>query len=136
MADKSVAEKLGIKPGTRVWVSDPHVADLIGELPLGAELTTARPEYPSSKVVLLRAENALALAGLLDALGTDLGVPPAVWIAYPKGNRVDLNRDSIWPILAVRGLRPNGQVAIDEVWSALRFRALRPGEEQFAGGRP
>jgi hypothetical protein len=33
------------------------------------------------------------------------------------------------------GLRPIGQVAIDEIWSALRFRPLKPGEAPFTGGR-
>ena len=23
-----------------------------------------------------------------------------VWIAYPKGGRADINRDSLWPIVA------------------------------------
>jgi hypothetical protein len=55
-------------------------------------------------------------------------------VAYPKGNRADINRDSVWPILAEHGLRPIAQVSVDEVWSALRFRPLKPGEEQFKGG--
>ncbi|TDD70504.1 hypothetical protein E1262_09710 [Jiangella aurantiaca] len=60
--------------------------------------------------------------------------PQVVWVAYPKGGRSDVNRDSLWPIVAEFGLRPNGQVAIDDVWSALRFRASRPGEAPFTGG--
>jgi hypothetical protein len=55
-------------------------------------------------------------------------------IAYPKANRADINRDSLWPIVVEFGMRPNGQVAIDDVWSALRFRADKPGEEPFKGG--
>jgi hypothetical protein len=58
-----------------------------------------------------------------------------LWVAYPKGNRADINRDTLWPILAEHGLRPITQVAVDGVWSALRFRPLKEGEEQFAGGR-
>jgi hypothetical protein len=56
-------------------------------------------------------------------------------VAYPKAGRADNNRDSLWPILAGYGLRPIGQVAIDDVWSALRFRPLAEGESPFAGGR-
>ena len=41
----------------------------------------------------------------------------------------------LWPILAVFGLRPISQVAVDEVWSALRFRPYREGEAPFTGGR-
>lgn len=56
-------------------------------------------------------------------------------IAYLKGNKADINRDTLWPIVAEHGLRPNGQVAIDDMWSALRFRPNTPGEEPFTGGK-
>lgn len=47
------------------------------------------------------------------------------WACYPKGKvklKYDLNRDSVWPALALAGLRPVSQIAIDETWSALRGR--------------
>ena len=47
------------------------------------------------------------------------------WACYPKGKgklKYDLNRDSVWPTLALAGLRPVSQIAIDETWSALRGR--------------
>ena len=43
--------------------------------------------------------------------------------------------DTLWPLLTPYGLRPIGQVAVDEEWSALRFRPLKSGEEPFSGGR-
>jgi hypothetical protein len=50
----------------------------------------------------------------------------------PKGGRSDINRDSLWPIVADRiGMRPITQIALDETWSALRFRSLRPDEAPF-----
>ena len=64
-----------------------------------------------------------------------LARPATLWVAYPKANRADLNRDTLWPILAEHGLRPIGQVAVDAVWSAMRFRPNKPGEAPFAGGR-
>ena len=58
-----------------------------------------------------------------------------VWIAYPKGGKSDINRDSLWPIVRdATGMRPITQVALDVTWSALRFRPLKPGEEPFAPG--
>jgi hypothetical protein len=56
-------------------------------------------------------------------------------VAYPKGGRADINRDSLWPILAEDGFRPVSQVALDDTWSALRFRPLKAGEAPFTGGR-
>ncbi|MBV5313769.1 MAG: hypothetical protein JZU47_10765 [Prolixibacteraceae bacterium] len=47
------------------------------------------------------------------------------WACYPKSvgkQEYDLNRDSIWPALALAGLRPVSQIAINEKWSALRGR--------------
>ena len=45
----------------------------------------------------------------------ELAEPRAFWVAYPKGNRSDVNRDSLWPILAEHGMRPISQVAVDDV---------------------
>jgi hypothetical protein len=89
---KTIAEKLLIKPGSRVWVS------------------------PADRLGLLAA-------------------PAVLWFAYPKGGRADINRDTLWPLVATHGLRPITQVAIDDTWSALRFRPLRPDEAPFTGGR-
>ena len=46
------------------------------------------------------------------------------WVSYPKGGQLgtDLNRDSLWELLAEHGIRPVRQVSIDSTWSALRFR--------------
>ena len=47
------------------------------------------------------------------------------WACYPKSlgkQKYDLNRDSVWPALALAGLRPVSQIAINEKWSALRGR--------------
>jgi hypothetical protein len=132
VAAKSVAEKLLIKPGARVFLSHPDRAPLLGPLPEDA----ARVRDPGDATVALAfADDAASLRALLAERGPGLAAADVLWVAYPKGNRTDVNRDSLWPILAEHGLRPVSQVAIDDVWSALRFRALRPGEPPFTGGR-
>jgi hypothetical protein len=132
MAEKTVAEKLGIKPGKTVWTSHPDRFAEIGELPAGANLTS---DLAAAAVAVLYADDAQSARDLLDAHQADVTKPPAVWFAYPKANRTDINRDTLWPIVVEYGLRPNGQIALDEVWSALRFRANKPGEEAFTGGK-
>jgi len=132
VAGKSVAEKLLIRPGTRVWTSHPDRVDLFGPLPEGAAVTG---DPAGAAVAIAFADDAASLRGLLAARGADLARADVLWVAYPKGNRTDVNRDSLWPILAQHGLRPVSQVAVDDVWSALRFRPLRPGEAPFTGGR-
>ena len=131
MAAKTTAEKLVIKPGHAVWTSHPGRFAEIGGLPAGATVTD---DLAAANVAVLYAADAACARALLTAHKDDVTKPPVVWVAYPKANRSDINRDSLWPIVVEFGLRPNGQVAIDEVWSALRFRANKPGEQPFEGG--
>ncbi|HSD49105.1 MAG TPA: hypothetical protein VLE71_04675 [Actinomycetota bacterium] len=132
MSAKTVAEKLLIKPNTTVWVSDRARGELLAPLPEGTRIVSS-PGKTSTAVVFV--EDAASLRKILGTAGDQLSGAEALWIAYPKGNRADINRDTLWPIVAEHGMRPIGQVAVDDVWSALRFRPLREGEAPFTGGR-
>jgi len=125
---KTTASKLLLKPGAALWVSDPAALELIGPLPTGV---TQVDEISSAGVAVLRAGNRAAVESLLAARGDRLAALPVLWVLYPKGNRADINRDSLWPLLVPHGLRPITQVSVDDVWSALRFRALKEGERQM-----
>ena len=132
MTTKTVADKLLIKPNTTVWTSHPDRLDLIGPLP--ADVAVAgTPERVT--VALAFADDAASIREILSTHGDQLQEATTLWVAYPKGNRADINRDSLWPILAEHGLRPISQVAVDDVWSALRFRPLQEGEAPFTGGK-
>jgi hypothetical protein len=127
---RTIADKLLIKDDARIWTSsDDHLAR-VGVLPAGVRRATAPDD---ATVALLFAEDAASLRLLLADHGDAITRPGVVWVAYPKGNRTDINRDSVWPIVGEHGLRPIGQVAIDDTWSALRFRALAEGEAPFTG---
>jgi hypothetical protein len=132
MSAKSVAEKLLIKPGTTVWSSDPSRLGLIGSLPAGVRRVEG-PEEASTSLVF--ADDAATVAAVLKTYADRFVRTGNLWVAYPKANRTDINRDTLWPILAEYGLRPIGQVALDDAWSALRFRPLKDGEAPFTGGR-
>ena len=132
MSAKSVAEKLLIKPNTTVWSSPASRLDLIGPLPAGARRVDG-PEQATTALVF--ADDAASLREVLTAHRERLARPEVLWVAYPKGNRVDVNRDTLWPILGEYGMRPVSQVSVDQVWSALRFRPPREGEAPFTGGR-
>lgn len=132
MAEKSIAQKLLIRPGTKVWCSDPRQFGLLGPLPDGV---IAIDSVTSAETGVVFAADSASLRATLAANRDGLAVPATFWVAYPKGNRTDMNRDSLWPILTEYGMRPIGQVAINDVWSALRFRPLREGEAPFTGGR-
>jgi hypothetical protein len=132
MSAKTVAEKLLIKPNTTIWTSDAAHPDLIEPLPSGVRSVG---HLAQATAALVFAEDAGSLRGLLARHAGDLASPGIFWVAYPKANRVDLNRDSLWPILGEHGMRPISQVAIDDVWSALRFRPTRADEPPFTAGR-
>jgi hypothetical protein len=132
MAAKTVCDKLLIKPGGAVWISHDEHRPLIGPLPDGARHVGGLDE---ADVAVLFAADAAGARRLLDEQRHRLTRPAVIWVAYPKGNKADINRDTLWPIVGEYGLRPNGQVAVDETWSALRFRALKEGEAPFTGGR-
>jgi hypothetical protein len=122
---KTIAEKLLIKPGSTVWASDPDRLDLV-EPPENVGRASGVGEAATA---LVFAEDAASLRATLDAQGDEnLHRPDAFWVVYPKGNRADINRDSLWPILSEHRMRPVSQVAVDDTWSALRFRPLREGE--------
>ena len=128
----TIAAKLLIKPGSTVWLSDPARLDLIGELPAGVTIVD---RFDDGAVGVIVADDAASLKAVLATHGAALGAPTALWVVYPKGNRADINRDTLWPMVAVYGLRPITQVAIDDVWSGLRFRPLRDDEPPFSAGR-
>jgi hypothetical protein len=129
---KTVAAKLLVKPGAAVWVDPPSRRGLLGGLPEGA---TAASSFETAGVAVLVVDDAASARAALEAHGDRLAMPPILWFLYPKGGRADINRDSLWPLVAAYGLRPITQVAVDETWSALRFRPLRPDEPPFTGGR-
>jgi len=128
---KTLAEKLQIKPHSTVWLSHPAHLPLLTPMPEGVRESDS---LATSSTAVLFAESAAEARKLLAEHADDLAKPGAFWIAYPKGNKADINRDTLWPIVADFDMRPNAQVAIDDRWSALRFRPNKAGEGRFVGG--
>ncbi len=135
MSERGLAAKLLVRPGDLVWVSDPARAALLGPLPDDAGLAGGGRVDASARVAIVFVDDAAAVRARFDADTAALMAVPVVWILYPKANRADVNRDSLWQLIAPYGLRPITQVAVDETWSALRFRPLRPDEPPFTGAR-
>jgi hypothetical protein len=52
---------------------------------------------------LVFGDDAESLRAPVAAHADQLADPATLWVAYPKGNRADINRDSVWPILAEHG---------------------------------
>jgi len=132
MGEKTTASKLLIKPGAAVWISDASRASLLGPMPAGVAVVDV---LTKADVAVVVADDAATIRAALEEHVDALASRPVLWVAYPKGGRADINRDSLWRLIAPYGLRPITQVAIDATWSALRFRPLRPDEVEPVGGR-
>ncbi|MEO5877394.1 MAG: hypothetical protein ABIS86_08320 [Streptosporangiaceae bacterium] len=131
MSTKTVAQKLLIKPDTTLWISDPAHLGLLAGLDESVRTVDTPAEATAA---LVFADSAASLREILAKGDGGFTEPAVLWICYPKAGRADIHRDTVWPIVGEHGLRPNGQVAVDDTWSALRFRPLKEGEAPFQGG--
>ena len=129
MAEKTVAEKAHVKPGTRIAVVNrvPGVVELLG---LPDDCTFVQPA--DAQLVLLFVRNRAELDGLMPPAVASLSPDAAIWVFYRKGAKaagLDMNRDSVWAIAETTGLRPLGLLGIDDVWSVFRLRPAREGSD-------
>jgi hypothetical protein len=121
---RSLADKLGIKPGTTIIAlgAPPNFAKLIGPLPEGTSISTrmARPVRFVHQFVTKRVELQRAFPSI-DAELVDDGT---VWISWPKkasGIATDLTEDVVRAVGLPLGLVDVKVCAVDEVWSGLKF---------------
>ena len=83
---KTVADKLLIKPGTALWVSDREQLGRLGPLPGGTQPVDALGD---ATVALVFGQDAQSVRDLLTAHRDELGLPAVLWVCYPKGNKAD-----------------------------------------------
>jgi hypothetical protein len=119
-----LVQKLGIKPGFRIFVSHAPAAygDIVGKLPAGVTIVS-RLKAPLDMVHLF-ATQAAGLAAKLRSTRDAVAPDGMVWVSWPKkasGVATDLSdvvvRDTALPL----GLVDIKVCAIDEVWSGLKF---------------
>ena len=121
---KSIVQKLGIKPGFRIFVSHPPAAysDIVGKLPAGVTIAS-RLKAPLDMVHLFATE-ASGLAGKLRGTRDAIAPDGMVWVSWPKkasGVTTDLSDIVVREVGLGAGLVDIKVCAIDEVWSALKF---------------
>ena len=129
---KTIVQKLGIKPGFRIFVDGVPAAygDIVGELP--DEVTiVSRPKAPLD-VVHLFATEAAGLAGRLRKYRDAIVPDGTIWVSWPKkasGVATDLSDVVIRDTALKLGLVDIKVCAIDDIWSGLKFvipKDLRP----------
>ena len=117
-------QKLGIKPGFRIFVDSPPkpYRDIVGELPNGAKIL-ARPAVPLDIAHLFVTE-ARGLAGRLKRLRKAIAPDGMIWVSWPKkasGVATDLSDVVVREVGLPLGLVDVKVCAIDETWSGLKF---------------
>ncbi|WP_334400969.1 DUF3052 domain-containing protein [Bradyrhizobium sp. AZCC 2289] len=132
---KPVVQKLGIKPGFRIFVGHAPAgySDIVGKLP--DDVTVAVRLKPPLDMVHVFATQAAGLAGKLGSYRAAIEPDGMIWVSWPKkasGVATDLTdvvvRDTALPL----GLIDIKVCAIDDLWSGLKFvipkdqRAKRP----------
>ncbi len=125
MAEKTIAQKLFIKPGHKV---------LIVNAPKGYKSTISA--LPDKAIILTKAvapidviqvfvANRKELQAQLPKLKPLLAPNGILWLTYLKGTakiKTDINRDTIYPYAQSIGLQTVSMISIDDDWSAMRMK--------------
>lgn len=121
---RSLVEKLGIKPGTRIAIINAPrgYRKTLGELPKGVTVASAaRGFFPFIQFFVVdRAVAERELPRLLRALEP----AGALWISWPKktsGVATDITEDVIRAVALPTGLVDVKVAAVDDVWSGLKL---------------
>jgi hypothetical protein len=120
---KSVVQKLGIKPGFRIFVDGaPAYADIVGKLPDGVAVLSRATA--SLDMVHLFATNVAGLARQLCRHREAIAPDGMIWVSWPKqasGVATDLSDVAVRDTALVLGLVDVKVCAIDQTWSGLKF---------------
>jgi hypothetical protein len=122
VADKSVAEKARVKPGTPIAVIN-QVPGVVESLGLPQDVVFVEPG--DAQLVFLFVNTQAELGTQMPQAVAMLAPKAVLWVFYRKGAKaagLDMSRDSIWALAESLDLRPLGLVGVDNVWSAFRLR--------------
>ena len=121
---RSLIEKLGIKPGTRIAIVNAprEYPKTLGKLPAGVTVANvARGKLPFIHFFVV---DRAVLEKRLPALLRALAPAGALWISWPKkasGVATDITEDVVRAVALPTGLVDVKVAAIDEVWSGLKL---------------
>jgi hypothetical protein len=121
---RTLADKLGIKPGAKVTAlgAPASYPTLLGQLPEGASLHSRLPA--SSEFIHQFSRSRSQLADRFPRLAGALADQGSLWISWPKqasGVETDLNENVVRELGLANGLVDVKVCAVDDVWSGLKF---------------
>jgi hypothetical protein len=118
-SDRALLDKLGVKPGQRIWVLGVDDAAFL------KELTERVPDFVRDKppsgadMILLGAENLKALARMKSLVGA-IQKNGAIWVVYPKG-QLHIREADVMATGKSAGLTDNKVCRFSDTHTALRF---------------
>lgn len=123
-SQRSLVDKLGIKPGTRIaLINAPRgYRTTLGKLPPGVAVTSA-PRGTLQMIQFFTVDRT-TLERRLPQLLRALAPNGALWISWPKrasGVPSDMTEDVVRAVALPTGLVDVKVAAVDEVWSGLKL---------------
>lgn len=121
---RSLVDKLGIKPGNRVYLGNApdHYMSLLGPLP--AEARVLKSLSPPCDFIQFFVKEKDKLESSFPKLKNALASNGTLWISWPKGAskvQTDMNENIARDIGLRNGLVDVKVCAVDDVWSGLKF---------------
>ena len=128
MSNKSIAQKLFIKPGIKFLLVNPPEGYLsqMGELPEGIIMLSDSSCLVDAIQVFV--SNRAEMETQLPKLKQVLAPKGMLWVSYYKGTskvKTDINRDTIYTYAHTIGLEGVGLFSIDGNWSAMRLKLIQ-----------
>jgi hypothetical protein len=123
---KAVVQKLGVKPGFRIFAAGLRVAygDVVGNLPADVTIASRLKARVPLDMVHVFATDAAGLAEKLRSYREAIAPDGMIWVSWPKkasGVATDLSDVVVRDTALALGLVDVKVCAIDEVWSGLKF---------------
>lgn len=126
-APKPLSRRQGLKDGASIgfW---PNLDALPAAVQAFAEDHAVATTLRDADFVAAAVADRASAVSLLDHHLDELADVASIWLVYPKGNRSDINRDSLWALLLEYEWRPVANISVDNEHSSIRIRPLKPGE--------
>jgi hypothetical protein len=124
---KRLAEKLGVRNGTQLWVLNAPASygALIDPLPPGASMDS---DPAQADILHLFVNDRAALEAHAAFVTATARQGAALWISWPKKSSahfVDLTEDGLRAVILPTGWVDVKVCAVDETWSGLKFLRRR-----------
>ena len=129
MATRTVAQKMGIKPGTRSLLVDaPETAVAAMDLP---DLDLQHTPSGEFGYIHLFVTTQSDMNRRFPTLKPHLAKGGKLWVSWPKGRPpgTDLTLPEVIRIGYDHGLVESTTLAVDATWSAIKFTHPKPGKE-------